>query len=131
MSNSASCGIPSFVEIDGCIHDGWLHFSKFQKTSKYLLFFWLRHISSHLVQIADGSVQKNLNIALVSAQQIIQPTQNLLLVFDLLVSPFLEGARDNCLQIQTLSELRDTILPRLIAGQLQLPEVGQFAESLT
>ena len=124
MSNSASCGIPSFVEIDGCIHDGWLHFSKFQKTSKYLLFFWLRHISSHLVQIADGSVQKNLNIALVSAQQIIQPTQNLLLVFDDLVSPFLKRARDNCLQIQTLSELRDTILPRLISGQHQLPEVG-------
>jgi len=123
MSNSASCGIPSFVEIYGCIHDGWLYFSKFEKISKSLLFFWLRHISNHLIQIADGSVQKNLNISLVSAQHIIEPTQEVLINFDELIQPLLNKIRDNCLQMKTLSELRDAMLPRLMSGQLYIPEV--------
>ena len=67
MSNSASCGIPVFVELEGCIHDGWLYFKNFSAVSKILMFYWLRHISAHLVNIADGSVQKNLNIGLVSS----------------------------------------------------------------
>jgi type I restriction enzyme S subunit len=30
--------------------------------------------------------------------------------------------RENCLQAQTLATLRDTLLPRLISGQLRLPD---------
>jgi type I restriction enzyme S subunit len=121
MSNSASCGIPVFVELSGCIHDGWLYFRNFSGTSKNLLFFWLRHISAHLIQIADGSVQKNLNIGLVSSQRIICPTPSVLAEFDILVQPILDRIRDNCRQIQTLSTIHGTMMPRLISGQLILP----------
>jgi len=48
MSNSASCGITVFVELHGCIHDGWLYFKNYQQTSKNFLFFWLRKIADHL-----------------------------------------------------------------------------------
>ena len=39
MSNSASCGITVFVELDGCIHDGWLYFKNYRHISKHFLFF--------------------------------------------------------------------------------------------
>jgi type I restriction enzyme S subunit len=122
MSNSASCGITVFVELRGCIHDGWLYFKNYQQTSKNFLFFWLRKIADHLVHIADGSVQKNLNIALVSSQKIICPSSEVLRAFDSLVGPLLERIRENCIQAQTLASLRDTLLPRLISGQLPLSE---------
>ncbi|WP_372528603.1 restriction endonuclease subunit S [Piscinibacter sp.] len=122
MSNSASCGIPVFVELEGCIHDGWLYFQGFSAVSKNLMFYWLRHISAHLVRIADGSVQKNLNIGLVSAQSIICPPPSVPRAFDAVVQPLLDRIRDNCQQAQTLAALRDTLLPRLISGQLRLPE---------
>lgn len=122
MSNSASCGIPVFVELEGCIHDGWLYFKNFKGVSKILMFHWLRNISDHLVHIADGSVQKNLNIGLVSSQLIICPGNPVLSSFDALSKPLLERMRENCLQAQTLATLRDTLLPRLISGQLRLPE---------
>jgi len=121
MSNSASCGIPVFVELEGCIHDGWLYFKNFSEVSKNLLFYWLRHISAHLVHIADGSVQKNLNIGLVSSQPIICPAPKVLAGFDNLSQPLLDRIRENCLQAQTLATLRDTLLPRLISGQLRVP----------
>ena len=128
MSNSASCGIPVFVELEGCIHDGWLYFKNFNGASKILMFHWLRNISDHLVHIADGSVQKNLNIGLVSSQLIICPGNPVLSSFDALSKPLLERMRENCLQAQTLATLRDTLLPRLISGQLRLPEAQAAAE---
>lgn len=123
MSNSASCGITVFVELDGCIHDGWLYFKNYQHISKYFLFFWLRKIAAHLVRIADGSVQKNLNIALVSSQKIVCPSEEVVREFDSLSGPLLDRIRENCIQAQTLANLRDSLLPRLISGQLSLSEL--------
>ena len=122
MSNSASCGITVFVELDGCIHDGWLYFKNYQFINKNFLFFWLRKIADHLVHIADGSVQKNLNIALVSSQKIICPSADVLQAFEIIAGPLLGRVRENCIQARALTQLRDTLLPRLISGQLRLPE---------
>ena len=126
MSNSASCGITVFVELNGCIHDGWLYFKNYRHISKNYLFFWLRKIAEHLVRLADGSVQKNLNIGLVSSQKIICPPRELLLAFDNLVSSLLDRVRENCIQAQILADLRDTLLPRLISGKLRLPEAEEM-----
>jgi len=130
LSNSASCGIPAFVDIHGCIHDGWLYFRDFQGVSKYLLFFWLRQISSHLVSIADGSVQKNLNIGLVSAQPILLPDPAVLCAFDEFARLMLGRVKENCRQALVLADLRDTLLPRLISGQLRLPEAQAQMEAV-
>ena len=123
MSNSASCGITVFVELDGCIHDGWLYFKNYKHISKNFLFFWLRKIASHLVHIADGSVQKNLNIALVSSQKVICPSAEVNQAFENLAAPLLGRICENCKQAQTLADLRDTLLPRLISGQLRVGEI--------
>ena len=44
------------------------------------------------------------------------------------VRPLLERVHANRLQAQTLTQLRDTLLPRLISGQLRLPESAGSAE---
>ena len=46
------------------------------------------------------------------------------------VSQFIECANENLRQAQTLSTLRDTLLPRLISGQLRLPEAEGLVEAL-
>ncbi len=128
MSNSASCGITVFVEIHGCIHDGWLYFKDYQHITKNFLFFWLRKIADYLVHIADGSVQKNLNIALVSSQQILCPSSEILQQFEAIATPLLDRIRENCVQLQTIARLRDTLLPRLISGQLRIAEAEAAIE---
>jgi type I restriction enzyme S subunit len=127
MSNSASCGITVFVELNGCIHDGWLYFKNYKHINKNFLFFWLRKIASHLVHIADGSVQKNLNIALVSSQKVICPSAEVNQAFENLAAPLLGRIRENCKQVQTLADLRDTLLPRLISGQLGVVDVEEIS----
>lgn len=48
------------------------------------------------------------------------PQENLLQTFGTIVQSFVERAHLN--DVQTLATLRDTLLPRLISGQLRLPE---------
>lgn len=40
LSNSATPGVPKILDVDSCIHDGWLYFpkSKFSKEYLYLYF---------------------------------------------------------------------------------------------
>ena len=128
LSNSASCGIPTFVDIHGCIHDGWLYFRDFSLTEKYFLFFWLKKISQHLINIADGSVQKNLNTKLVSSQPILIPPENIRKYFESFIESFFVAVKENCKRSMRLVELRDTLLPRLISGQLRLPEAQALVE---
>jgi type I restriction enzyme S subunit len=42
----------------------------------------------------------------------------------------MERIKENLTQAQTLAVLRDTLLPRLISGQLRLPAVEALTEEL-
>lgn len=54
---------------------------------------------------------------------VLLPSIELQKKFSVIVSEFIERANENIRQIQTLTNLRDTLLPRLISGQLPLPAV--------
>ena len=55
LSNSATPGIPKILDVDSCIHDGWLYFPK-SKLSNEFLFLFFKHIRSNLVSLGNGSV---------------------------------------------------------------------------
>ena len=77
LSNSMSFGRPYILNIDGCIHDGWLTIQEYKNTfySEYLYYL----LSSDLVyqqyiSMAAGSSVKNLNKDKVSALTVVYPT---------------------------------------------------------
>ena len=90
----------------------------------------LRKIAAHLISIADGTVQKNLNIAMVSSQLILCPPANIVDAFEDIASSLLTRIRENCKQYQTLTTLRDTLLPRLISGQLRLNQAQEIMDEV-
>lgn len=120
LSNSATCGIPLFVGIYGCIHDGWLVFRNFKKLSKEYIFFFLKSISQKLNNIADGSVQNNLNTNILKGYPIKIPPKEKLYTFNKCASQDIAKIKSNQLQIQTLEKLRDTLLPKLMSGEVRV-----------
>lgn len=56
--------------------------------------------------------------------KMVVPPAPLLKVFDATVTPLKLRIAENAQQAQTLSTLRDTLLPRLISGQLRLPDAA-------
>lgn len=120
LSNSATCGVPVFVELHGCIHDGWLYFKNLRSISKIYLFHVLIELAEHLVHIADGSVQKNLNTSLVGQQSVLVPPQVVVDAFDAQATVWFAKMRQNGLESRTLATLRDTSLPKLLSGELRV-----------
>jgi restriction endonuclease S subunit len=69
LSNSMSFGRPYILNIDGCIHDGWLVFSNFSNNiNKYYLYYILSSsiVKKQFENKARGAIVKNLNIDIVN-----------------------------------------------------------------
>lgn len=120
LSNSATCGLPFFVDLHGCIHDGWLLFRNEKQVSKWFLYHQFLVISEHLIHIADGSVQKNLNTNLVATQKIHLPPASKIEAFDSIAQPIFEKIRTNLHESRTLTYLRDSLLPKLMNGEIEV-----------
>ena len=71
---------------------------------------------------ANGAAQQNISKAIVASCKVTIPTEQVLMAFNQVAEALHIRIRANSQQAQTLATLRDTLLPRLISGQLRLPE---------
>lgn len=64
LTNSMSFGEPYILDLDGCIHDGWVAFFDYRGVAKEYLYYSLFSSSSkqQFEFISDGGVVQNLNI---------------------------------------------------------------------
>lgn len=54
------------------------------------------------------------------------PPKNTLDEFEILVSPLYQRTNTNYLQIQTLEKLRDTLLPKLMSGEVRVRQATEL-----
>jgi type I restriction enzyme S subunit len=72
--------------------------------------------------IVNGAVQLKINQKNLLNFELIIPSNNILEKLDLIIQPLLFKLRINSDQIQTLKKTRDTLLPKLMSGQLRVSE---------
>jgi len=77
---------------------------------------------------STSSIADAVNSKTVKAIPILVPDAAIVLAFQGAVSPIFEKIKLIQQQAQTLSTIRDTLLPRLISGQLRLPEAEEVIE---
>lgn len=81
-----------------------------------------------LVQHAVGATMPNLNTGILGSVPVVLPSQDVLAAFEDLVAVTETQRSRNASMVETLATLRDTLLPRLISGQLRLPEAEALVE---
>ena len=118
LTNSATPGLPKFLELDACIHDGWLYFPQKKHFSDNYLYFLFLKLRTQLVAQGNGSVFTNLKTDILRNQVVLVPTREVIDKFDLQVGKILEMMKTQCIQSSNLSDLRDTLLPKLLSGEL-------------
>ena len=82
-----------------------------------------------LVQHAVGATMPNINTGILGSVPVLLPPDALLSAFEDVVSTTELQRSHNSSTAETLSTLRDTLLPRLISGQLRLPEAQATTEA--
>ena len=85
----------------------------------------------YFAHIADGGAYPAIKPEVVSELKTVLPNKAVLKAFHDFVAPLFKKTSENQQQAQTLATLRDTLLPRLISGQLRLPEAKSFVEEAT
>ena len=73
-------------------------------------------------RLSNGAKMPRVNWKDLAAYPICVPSITVAASFSETLSPLFARLKKNTLQAQTLATLRDTLLPRLISGQLRLPE---------
>ena len=119
LSNSATPGIPKILDVDSCIHDGWLYFPK-SEFSKYYLYLFFKHIRSELIALGNGSVFTNLKTDILKAFPATKADAQTLKNFDALVAPLFKAILNTDRENLKLTLLRDTLLPKLMSGEIDL-----------
>jgi len=77
---------------------------------------------------SGGSVFANLSTGRFKQLPILQANEQTRTVFSKIVRPMLRRTELSQKEISTLSELRDTLLPKLISGELRIPDAEKFLE---
>ena len=75
---------------------------------------------------SGGSVFANLSTGRFKELPILRANEKLRSAFSRLIRPILQRIELSQKEIYTLSELRDTLLPRLISGELHIPDAEKF-----
>ena len=119
LSNSASPGIPKFLGVNSCIHDGWLYFPQ-SKVSYEFLYLFLDKIKPSLIPQGNGSVFKNLKTDILKKFPMLKPSQTVLTVFDDIIKPIFTDIRTVVGATKEILILRDTLLPLLMNGQIKV-----------
>ena len=84
-----------------------------------------------LVQHAVGATMPNLNTGILGSVPVLLPSPVVLAAFEDLAAATEEQRSRNESMAETLAALRDTLLPRLISGQLRLPQVEEAIAEAT
>ena len=122
LSNSATPGLPKILDIDTCIHDGWLYFPSSKFSNEYL-YLYFKHIRDNLVALGNGSVFTNLKTDILKNYPTNLPTDEVLNEFDEIIKPIFSMILSKTRESKRLTEIRDTLLPRLMSGELDVSDI--------
>jgi type I restriction enzyme S subunit len=79
-------------------------------------------------RLSNGAKMPRVGWKDLAAYPVVVPTESVAMEYTQVVEPLLARMKANVHEAQTLATLRDTLLPRLISGQLRLPEAQAAAE---
>ena len=90
----------------------------------YYNYLVMQNAVSQLENNAIGSAQQNISKAIVEKTACLIPADTVLAEFDKLISPFFNDWIQNLFESSYLAALRDTLLPRLMSGELSVADLG-------
>ena len=88
----------------------------------FALYCNARHFIERLVQGGHGSIFDTITTSTFEATDVLLAPKEVLLAFDKQVTPLFQQVHANLHQSRTLATLRDTLLPKLLSGELSVEQ---------
>jgi type I restriction enzyme S subunit len=123
FSSRAPIGYISIAKNEICTNQGFKSIVP-QKAGTCFIYYFLRNNTSKIESMASGSTFKEASGGLMKLLKVIIPTKEILTNFEKAVQPLFDMQENNEDESIRLSVLRDTLLPKLMSGELSVEEVS-------
>lgn len=127
MSSRAPIGYLAISQMPVAVNQGYIAIPPGGKLSPLYMLFWCRQNMETIKSHANGSTFMEISKKAFRPLPALLPPAEVVDAFQNIAAPLFDRLVENERQAQTLATLRDTLLPRLISGQLRLPEAEALA----
>ena len=129
MSSRAPIGYLTLTQVPVAINQGYIGMLPGGRLSPLYLLFWCRANMDAIKGRANGSTFMEISKKAFRPIPALVPPALLIDKFDGIAGSLFARLVENERQAQTLTTLRDTLLPRLVSGQLRLPDAEGLAHA--
>ena len=130
LSSRAPIGYLALTQVPLAINQGYIAMTPGGLLPPLYLFFWCRENMEGIKGRANGSTFMEISKKAFRPIPALVPRPELVQSFTETTGALFERLIENEKQAQTLSTLRDTLLPQLISGQLSLTEATEALETI-
>jgi type I restriction enzyme, S subunit len=120
LSSRAPIGYLAVAEIPVAINQGFIAMTPKMEISNLFLLLWARVAHKEIVSRANGSTFLEISKANFRPIQLVTPSAYVMQGFEQLARPLYERIVKCAFESRTLAALRDTLLPKLISGELRI-----------
>lgn len=120
LSSRAPIGYLAVTEVPVAINQGFIAMKPKKDVSNLFILLWASFAHEDILSRANGSTFLEISKSNFRPIPIATPTVDVMNAFDKQVRPLYEKIVEHEIQSHTLAELRDTLLPKLISGELRV-----------
>ncbi len=116
-------GQVSRLEIDTCANQSVVGVTSNSYLSNEYIYLSILNNIGEIIKNQTGGAQQHINKGNVENFKILVPSQIVIEKFNKIVKPIFYKIRENCFESRNLEKLRDTLLPKLMNGEIDLDNI--------
>lgn len=128
LSSRAPIGYLAITEVPVAVNQGFIAMKPMPDISNLFLLFWAGWAHDEILSRANGSTFLEISKASFRPIPIVVAPIQVIKAFDLLARPLYQRIFKNERQSQLLVTIRDTLLSKLISGELRIKDAEKFIE---
>lgn len=126
MTSRASIGYFGLIDREVCTNQGFISIIPHNEIMRYYLLLNLKSRVSEIDSLASGATFKEISKSTFRKMPIVLPSDEILEQFDQLVRPIISQMRNLEQQNDQLFKLKETLLPRLMSGELDVSKLSSI-----
>ena len=128
LSSRAPIGYLAIAEIPVAINQGFIALTPHKNVSTMFLLYWTSWAHDEIVSRANGSTFLEISKSSFRPVPVVVPPSAIFKAFEHMVRPLYNKVVNNERHSRTLADFRDSLLPKLISGQIRVGEAEKMLE---
>jgi type I restriction enzyme S subunit len=130
LSSRAPIGYLAIAEVPVAINQGFIAMTPKTGTPNLFLLLWASVAHEEIVSRANGSTFLEISKANFRPIPVVTPSAYVMQKFEQLARPLYERVVESARESRTLAALRDTLLPKLISGELRVKDATKMVRTV-